>query len=374
MIASASPEDFRRTIERVAADSDVDAVIAIFIPPLVTQAADVASAIRAAAPATAAAGTPLLAVFMAVTDTERAELATDGAVPVYGTPEEAVRALGHAARYGAWRAEGPDDPPAFPDLDRDAVSGILARALGEGGGWLTPADVERVLHAYGVPLIESRVATSPTEAGRSAAELGGRVAIKAIAPGLVHKADAGAVALDVGGRTAAVRAAREMTRSVQAAGHDVEGFLVQQMAAPGTELIVGIVGDPDFGPVIACGAGGHAVELLGDAAVRLAPLGPRAASTMLRSLRTFPLLDGYRGAPPADLTAVEDVLLRVSVGGVVHCVRSLSGLVKLSEDARAQRGTRDGLCRCRRVLDAQRLGCDAASVRRQPPEPLRIDE
>ena len=138
---------------------------------------------------------------MAVTDAERAELAADGAVPVYGTPEEAVRALGHATRYGAWRAEGPDDPPTLSDLDRDAVSGILARALGEGGGWLKPADVERVLHAYGVPLIESRIASSPAEAGRTAAALGGPVAIKAIAPGLVHKADAGAVALDVGGKS-----------------------------------------------------------------------------------------------------------------------------------------------------------------------------
>ena len=87
---------------------------------------------------------------------------------------------------------------------------------------------------------------------------------------------------------------------------------------PGAELIVGIVGDPDFGPVVACGAGGHAVELLGDVAVRLAPLGPRAAGAMLRSLRTFPLLDGYRGAPRADLPAVEDVLLRVSALAAAH--------------------------------------------------------
>jgi len=93
---------------------------------------------------------------------------------------------------------------------------------------------------------------------------------------------------------------------------------VQRMAPSGVELIVGVVGDPDFGPVVACGAGGHVVELLRDVAVRLAPLGPRAASEMLRSLRTFPLLDGYRGAARANVPAVEDVLLRVSALAAAH--------------------------------------------------------
>ena len=318
MIASASPEDFRHTIERVAAEADVDAVVAIFIPPLVTQAEDVAAAIRAAGAATAAAGTPLVAVFMAATDAELAELAGDGSVPVYGTPEEAARALGHVTRYAVWRRAGPDEPPALPDVDADAVAAVLAGALASGEEWLAPEDVERVLAAYGVPFAESRFAATAAGAGRRAAELGGAVAIKAVAPGLVHKADAGGVVLGVTGQPAATRAARTMAGAVRKAGHEPDGFIVQRMAPNGPELIVGIVGDPDFGPVVACGAGGHAVELLGDVAVRLAPLGPRAAGAMLRSLRTFPLLDGYRGAAPADLAAVEDVLLRVSALGAAH--------------------------------------------------------
>lgn len=318
MIASASPEDFRYTIEAVAAAPDVDAVIAIFVPPLVTRADDVAEAIRAARPATAAANTPLLAVFMAASDAERTTLVGDGSVPVYGTPEEAARALGHVARYAAWRRGGPDEPPSLPDVDSDAVAAVLAHALADGGGWLSPQDVERVLAAYGIPLVESRFAVTAAAAGRAAAELGGAVAIKAVAHGLVHKADVGAVALGVSGRAAATRTARAMAKSVRAAGYEPEGFLVQRMAPPAPELIVGIVGDPDFGPVVACGAGGHATELLGDVAVRLAPLGPRAARAMLRSLRTFPLLDGYRGAVPSDVAAVEEVLLRVSALGAAH--------------------------------------------------------
>jgi len=144
------------------------------------------------------------------------------------------------------------------------------------------------------------------------------VALKAVASGLVHKADAGGVVLGLTGATAVTRAARAMARTLRAAGHEPQGFLVQRMSPPAPELLVGIVGDPDFGPVVACGAGGGAVELLGDVAVRLAPLGPRAAREMVRSLRTFPLLDGYRGAAPADLRAVEDVLLRVSALAAAH--------------------------------------------------------
>jgi acetyl coenzyme A synthetase (ADP forming)-like protein len=309
MIASACPEDFRRTIEFVAAEPTVDAIVAIFIPPLVTRAADVADAIRGAD----ANGKPLLGVFMAATDAERRALAGDGRVPVYGTPEEAVRALAHATRYAAWRRAGVDEPPILPGIDPDVVAAVLARALEGGAGWLAPADVETVLRAYGIPLVEARHAASASAAGRCSAELGGPVALKAIAPGLVHKADAGGVALNLNGRAAVTRAARAM-----ASIPGVEGFLVQRMVPPGAELLVGVVGDPDFGPVVACGAGGHAVELLGDVAVRLAPLGPRAASEMVRSLRTFPLLDGYRGAPRCDLAAIEDVVLRVSALAAAH--------------------------------------------------------
>ena len=255
---------------------------------------------------------------MAVSDAERAALADDGSVPVYATPEEAVRALGHVVRYARWRGEDADEPPVLADVDPDAVAAVLARSLAAGGGWLAPQDVEAVLRAYGIPLVQSRFAASAAEAGRRAAELGGPVALKAVAPGLVHKADAGGVALGLSGQTAVTRAARAMAKAVRGAGHEPEGFLVQQMAPAGTELIVGIVGDPDFGPVVACGAGGGAVELLGDVSVRLAPLGRARPRAMLRSLRTFPLLDGYRGAPRADLAAVEDVLLRVSALAAAH--------------------------------------------------------
>jgi acetyl coenzyme A synthetase (ADP forming)-like protein len=310
MIASAGADSYRRTIEALAEDAAIDAIVAIFIPPLVTQAPDVAEALRAAAATTRAAGKPLLAVWMAQDDAARAELASG--VPAYATPEEAVRALAHAVGYARWREAAAESPPRLDGIDTDAAAAIVSESLAEGGGWLVPERAAALLTAYGVSQVGARIAAGPAAVGRCATELGGPVAIKAIAPGLVHKVDAGGVRLDVTGPAAATRAAREITASVRAAGHVPVGFVVQAMAPAGVEILVGAVGDPDFGPVVACAAGGGAVELLGDIQTRLAPLTRPDAAEMIRALRTFPLLDGYRGAPRADVPALEDVLLRVA--------------------------------------------------------------
>ncbi len=138
------------------------------------------------------------------------------------------------------------------------------------------------------------------------------MALKAIAPSLIHKTDAGGVRLGLLGPTNVAKAVREMREHVAALGHKVEGFLVQRMVPSGVELIVGVVHDPLFGPVVACGAGGTAVELTTDLAVRITPLTDIDARDMLRSLRIYPLLEGFRGAPAADVPAVEELLLRVS--------------------------------------------------------------
>jgi acetyl coenzyme A synthetase (ADP forming)-like protein len=319
MIASASAEDYRRALEAVAADPSVDSVVAIFIPPLVTQAHDVADAIRTASAATRAAGKPLLAVWMAQDDAALATLAGGvGGVPAFGTPEEAIRALAHAAHYAAWRRTGtePHEPPTGIASDRAAAT--IAQVLAEGGGWLVPDRVADLLDAYGIPQVAATVAATPTAVARCAAELGGEVAIKAIAPGLVHKSDAGAVRLGDSGAAAAGRAAREIAAAVRRAGHQPVGYLVQAMAPEGVEMLVGVTSDPDWGPVVACAAGGTAVELLGDVQSRLAPLSRRDASEMLRALRTFPLLDGYRGAPLAAVDALEDIVMRVSALAAAH--------------------------------------------------------
>jgi acyl-CoA synthetase (NDP forming) len=160
--------------------------------------------------------------------------------------------------------------------------------------------------------VEWRSADTPQAAGRAGRALGGEVALKAVAPDLVHKTEAGGVRVGLHGETTIRRAAERMHDDVVAAGHAAPAFLLQRMAPAGVEMLVGVVQDRHFGPIVACGAGGTAAELLRDVSVRLAPLSADDASEMVRSLTTYPLLDGYRGAPKADVAALEDLLLRIS--------------------------------------------------------------
>ncbi|HYM66439.1 MAG TPA: acetate--CoA ligase family protein, partial [Patescibacteria group bacterium] len=311
MLAAAGADDYLKGIGILAACPDIDAIIVIFTPPLVTQASDVVRAIHTAA-RELPRPIPILSVFMSKESAPHVIRSHDVAIPHFPFPEEAARALSLAARYSAWRRL-PDEPVVVPaGIDRDRAAAVIAAALEAGHGWMPPAAAIELLSCYGIPLVETRVVKSPDEASRVAHDLGPAVALKAIASGVLHKSDAGAVTLGLKSPGAVKRAASEMAATLEKAGHKVEGFQVQRMAAGGVEMIVGVVQDQHFGPVLACGAGGTATELLKDVAVRITPITQGEAGRMIRSLRTFPQLDGYRGAPRADIAALEDVLLRVS--------------------------------------------------------------
>ncbi len=309
MLAAATSADFRRTIETVAADPGVDAIIAIFLQALPGRGADmVLRAIRTAARRT---DVPVLAVLMTAQPASAAGSVEHDQVPIYATPEHAARALAHAARHTRNRRRRAPDVAPPRGIDSDAAAVLIAEALGAGGGWLGFEETMRLLGAYGVPAVRAHVAGSPNAAGRWAATARDDVALKAIVPGLLHKSDAGAVRLGLRGASAVARAARELRASLEADGNAVDGFVVQAMAPQGVEMLVGIVSDPQLGPVVACGAGGTAVELLGDVQVRLAPVAPIEATDMIGALRTFPLLDGFRDAPRADVRALEDIVVRI---------------------------------------------------------------
>ena len=169
-------------------------------------------------------------------------------IPTFRAPERAARALGRAAAYARWRATPATEPPVLDDVDADAAAAILAGALARGGGWLRPDEVEALLAAYGIALVEQRRVSSVAAAAKAAAELGGDVALKGVAPGIVHKAQAGAVRLGLSGPTAAKRAAQEIATQLEAAGTPAAEFLVQRMADPGVEMLVGVLADERFGP------------------------------------------------------------------------------------------------------------------------------
>ena len=166
-----------------------------------------------------------------------------------------------------------------------------------------------MLSCYGIPVVATRIVRTPEEAGERASELEPPLVLKVVGP--IHKTDVGGVVLGLRDPEEVVRRAAELERRMGELGQPLEGFLVQEMVE-GVEMLVGVTHDDVFGPIVVCGAGGTTAELLHDIATRVAPITDVAADEMVRSLATFPLLDGYRGAPPADVSALEDTLLRVS--------------------------------------------------------------
>jgi acetate---CoA ligase (ADP-forming) len=308
MIASATGEDYERALVAVATDADIDLVIVIYIPPLEQHADDVAAGI-ARAIGRLDGRVPVLTSFMSGRETPADPATGRRMFPSFAFPEQAAIAGARAVEYGRWRARPRGTVPHLDDVRPDEAEAILASALSRGSGWLEPDEVDRLLGCYHIPVAASRFAASPEEAARLAAELGGAVALKAVGP--LHKTDVGGVRLGLDGEDAVVEAGIAMQERVRALGGPLTGFLVQAMAE-GVQMLVGVTHDDVFGPIVACGAGGTIAELLKDVAVRVAPITDRAAREMIRSLATFPLLDGYRGAPPADIVALEDVLLRVS--------------------------------------------------------------
>jgi acyl-CoA synthetase (NDP forming)/GNAT superfamily N-acetyltransferase len=313
MLGDATPARFSDVVRTVAEDPALDALIVICAPTFAAPPDAVAAAIEDAA-AAAARRIPVIAVVLA----ERPAGAAPTGIPVVAFPEDAARALGHAADYAAWRRAPHEPAPRPSDLDPDAAAAVLAEALGSGREWLSGEELGRLADAYGLPRTPARVVAGPEEAVAVAAELGGPVAVKGLSATLVHKTDSGAARLGLAGAGEVRAGARDVCQAVAAAGHHLDGLLVQQMAPPGTELLIGVTQDPALGAVVACAAGGVTAQLIDDVAVRLAPLETGDADEMLRSLRLFRVLAGYRGAPGADLRAVADVLQRLAAMAAAH--------------------------------------------------------
>ena len=311
MIASASEDQYRETIKIVAGDPAIDALIVIFTPPLVTRAEDVARVI-AEEVQKLNRSKPVQAVFLSACGAPEELRQTNVRIPCYRFPETAAIALSRGVRYGEWRHRPEAVPAHLEDVRRDEAAALISTALARGEDWLKPEQTAALFACYGLPLIEQRIASSPQGAAAIAREWNCEVALKAIAPGLIHKSEAGAVKLHLQDPDDVIKTAGEMTARLTTLGHTPTGFLVQRMAQPGVEMLVGVVHDSQFGPVVACGAGGVQVELLRDVSVRLTPLTAADASEMICSLKTYPLLNGFRGAPAYDVSALQDGLLRVS--------------------------------------------------------------
>ena len=303
IIASATPAQYEHALGTLLRDEHVDAVLVIFIPPLVTRADEVAGAIRRACDRHP--GKPVLAVCMSTAPMPEA-LAP---ISAYRFPEAAAIALARAAAYAAWRRRPEGHRPHFDDMDEARMRKCVEQALARGGGWLTPDEASEVVAAAGIRVAASGMAADEDEAVREAARIGYPVALKAVGADIIHKTDVGGVRLNVQ-RDEAVRSAwREMKGRL---GERMSGALVQRMVAGGVEMLVGVVDDPAFGHVLACATGGTMTEILADRQLGLHPLSDTDAADMVAGLRGAVLLDGYRGSVPVDRGALVTALLRLS--------------------------------------------------------------
>ncbi|MBS1786464.1 MAG: GNAT family N-acetyltransferase [Acidobacteria bacterium] len=314
MIASASPANYRACLEILCDDPDLDSLLVIFIPPLATptrEVAQVMSDVLAARPnlqKTVAAVffdpfSPVIKVPVSEANAEKA----NRCVPVYDFPESAAFAMAAAVRYGLWRAT-PTGSIADIKIDRDATQAILANY--GNGGWLTQTDVAALLGAAGIQVVAPKIARSAEEAFLVAAEIGSPIALKVHEPAVLHKSDVGGVLLNIAPADAAA-GFKQLAEQLAAHNIPLKAASLMPMAKPGVEALAGVTHDPVFGPLVAFGSGGFLVELLDDVVFRVLPLTDRDASEMIRATKAFKMLQGYRGAPEADIPAVEDLLLRL---------------------------------------------------------------
>ncbi len=311
MIASATPKGYHAAMAAVLADPNVDAVIPIFVPVLDVKLEDVAEAVVAAA--RECPEKPVLGVLMGREGLPRGrrELASAG-IPTYVFPESAARALAALNRHHEWAAR----PPACVEpleVDHAAAAKILEGAARDGRARLNEFEAIELLNAYGIAAAPSRLATSAEGAARAAHEVGFPVVMKIVSTEIVHKSDVGGVKLGVASEAEAIASYDAIVRHVKAKVPDAQitGVLVQRMIAGGKETIVGLSRDRSFGPLVMFGLGGVFVEALHDVIFRIAPVDQRQAEEMVCGIRSAAILEGVRGQPRMDRSALADAIRRV---------------------------------------------------------------
>jgi len=310
MIASADAPHYAHCLETVLADPSVDAVILISVTPILYNPIDV---IEAATPISLRSGKPVLAVMMAKEEFYSEVRRVEDHPPIYRFPESAAKALAQLFRYGAWKSRPEEKIPSFAGEGATArAEELLAAVSARGGGWLSPAETFGWLEMNGFPVARWEIASTCEKAAAAASRIGYPVVLKATGAALLHKSDVGGVAVSLDDEPALRQAWDQMSSRLRFHGIVAESFLIQEQAAAGREMILGIATDPQIGPLLMVGLGGKYVEVWGDVKFRIPPITPSEAESMIRELKGFPILAGVRGESPASLETAEELLLRLS--------------------------------------------------------------
>ena len=320
LIGDATGQRYADALHHVIADPDVDAVLVMNCPTAVASSVEAAEAV---ARFLAKADVPVPVIGAWIGDSEQArearQLLHSKGLATFATPGEAVRAFMQRVRYGRAQAQLLETPAAdVSDFARyrDGARAMIAQALQDGREWLTAIEINELLAGYGIPVVDTRVATTADEALIAADAIGYPVVLKILSSDTVHKTDVGGVALDLGSTEALRDALTRMVERVRALAPDasIEGFVVQAMIERprAHEPILGMAEDAQFGPVLLFGHGGTAAEVIADRALTLPPLNLALADALIERTRVSRLLAGYRDRPPADRAAIARTLVRLS--------------------------------------------------------------
>ena len=312
LIGDADESRYQLAMQAVLADDNVDGVIVICVPQMLTNLEATSKAIAQQA---RFSNKPVFAVYMATGNIEDSlKILEDAQIPHYRFPEDAARALSAMARYFHWQSRPRTQVRHFEDIDPEKVRAVLAKAKKERRKFLPEPEAHAVLEAYGFPILHSKMVRDAAEAVAAAREIGFPVVLKIVSPDIVHKVDVGGVRLNLESETEVRDAYAELLQQVTSAKNDVEiwGVLVQEMVRGGKETILGMKRDPHFGALLMFGLGGIYVEVLKDVTFRIAPIRELGAKNMIENIKGIKLLMGYRGEPASDLDAIAESLSRLS--------------------------------------------------------------
>jgi acetyl coenzyme A synthetase (ADP forming)-like protein len=322
MLASASPDQYARSLQILLQDPGVDSVLVILPPPPMFTAGAVAKALI---PIIHSAEKPVVISLMGERLIQEAiEHFRAARVAEYRFPERAASALAVLAQRAEYLSRAQETPKTFDDVDRSKVEQILGdlasqvttlqEKLAQTNGFIPQQSALELLSAYGIPAPQGKLATSQTQAQQIASQIGYPVALKVASQAIVHKSDLGGVLLNMSNAQAVAQGFTEIMHNSHSLypEADIQGVYVQQMITAGQEVIVGAVQDPQFGPLVMFGSGGVEVEGLKDVAFALAPVTMEEAENLLESTWAGKKLQGFRNLPPADREAVMDVLVRLA--------------------------------------------------------------
>ena len=368
----ASTTRYVESLRILAADAQIDALLFIHAPTAIVDSTSIA---LACAPLLRDWPAPVFSCWLGANAVVRArQVFIDAGIPTYETPEQAATAFLQGIQYRRNQEMLFETPPAVLDAYTPATAAarsIVDNALRENRSRLSEPEAKAILRAYGIAVVETRIAPDIESANTAARELGFPVVLKILSPDISHKSDVGGVALDIQTPDMLVDAATKMLERVRAMRPQaaLQGFVVQNMIrrARACELIVGAATDPVFGPVILFGQGGTGTEQIADTAIALPPLNPYLARDLISRTRVAKQLAGYRDRPAADLKAIEFILLRVA--------QLLTDIAEVAElDINPLLADEHGVIALdarMRIVPATRKGSDRFAIR---PYPSHLEE